>query len=262
MTDESPPQQTPEFEFLDRSAQETAFLYQDPWRVLRIQSDLVQGMETMARALEGRKKVVTIFGSTRKHESDEIYQDARRVCCLLAERGFDVVTGGGPGIMEAANRGTKEGNGLSIGLNIHLPHEQKPNAYLDAVYECKYFFVRKMMFAKYSHGFVIFPGGFGTLDELFESLTLIQTGRLADFPVILFGSEYWSPLLNWLRDFTLQRGYIDSVDFGRLGLTDDPETVARWLDEAYEGTCRYVDGNETTRSRESPAKGNTPDTGE
>jgi len=262
MTDQSQPPQTPEFEFLDRSAQETAFLYQDPWRVLRIQSDLVQGMETMARALEGRQKVVTIFGSTRKHEADEIYQDARRVCRLLAERGFDVVTGGGPGIMEAANRGTKEGDGLSIGLNIHLPREQKPNPYLDAVYECKYFFVRKMMFAKYSHGFVIFPGGFGTLDELFESLTLIQTGRLADFPVILFGSEYWSPLLNWLQDFTLQRGYIDSVDVGRLGLTDDPETVVRWLDEAYEGTCRYVDGNETARSHEQQGEGQQPSSGE
>ena len=148
MTDKLPLRPTPEFEFLDRTAQETAFLYKDPWRVLRIQSDLVQSMETMVRALEGRKKVITIFGSTRKNETDEIYQDARHVCRLLAERGFDVVTGGGPGIMEAANRGTKEGNGLSIGLNIHLPREQKPNSYLDATYESKYFFVRKMMFVK------------------------------------------------------------------------------------------------------------------
>ncbi|MBD3672319.1 MAG: TIGR00730 family Rossman fold protein [Planctomycetaceae bacterium] len=239
MTEPSSSRETPEFEFLDRSVQETGFLYEDPWRVLRIQSDLVQGMETLVRALEKSKKVVTIFGSTRKNEDDKIYQQTREVCRHLAVQGFDVVTGGGPGIMEAANRGTQEGNGLSVGLNIHLPHEQKPNAYLDHSYECKYFFVRKMMFVKYSHGFVIFPGGFGTLDELFEALTLIQTGRIADFPVILFGSDYWQPLLDWLRDFTFNRGYIDSVDIGRLGVTDDPETVVRWLEEAYVGKCHY-----------------------
>lgn len=232
MREGAKPPETPEFEFLDRSAQRTAFLREDPWRVLRIQSDLVQSMETMVRALEGARKVVTVFGSTRTLESDPVYQHARSVCKLLAERGFAVVSGGGPGIMEAANRGAQEGGGISVGLNIHLPLEQKPNPFLDASYECKYFFVRKMMFAKYAHGFVIFPGGFGTLDELFESLTLIQTGRLANFPVILFSSEYWTPLLDWLQNVTLRQGYIDHLDFHLIRVTDDPDEVAHWLDEA------------------------------
>ena len=164
------PAETPEFEFLDRSAQRTAFLREDPWRVLRIQSDMVQSMETMARALEGSRKVVTVFGSTRTAESSDIYKNARRTCKLLAQNGFAVVSGGGPGIMEAASRGAEEGGGLSVGLNIHLPARAKAESpFSMSVYECKYFFVRKMMFVKYAHGFVIFPGGFGTLDELFEA---------------------------------------------------------------------------------------------
>lgn len=231
MREGSKTQETPEFEFLDRRAQRTAFLREDPWRVLRIQSDLVQSMEMMVRALEGCRKVITIFGSTRAVETDTVYQHARHTCKLLAERGFAIVSGGGPGLMEAANRGAQEGGGVSVGLNIHLPHEQNPNPFLDASYECKYFFVRKMMFAKYAHGFVIFPGGFGTLDELFESLTLIQTGRLADFPVILFDTEYWSPLLDWLKNMSLRRGYIHNLDFSLLRATDDPDQIACWLDE-------------------------------
>ncbi len=258
MDDVSQPAVTPEFEFLDRSAQRTAFLHEDPWRVLRIQSDLVQSMETMIRALEGSRKVVTIFGSTRKTESDDVYQRARHVCHLLAKHGFAIVSGGGPGIMEAASRGAQEGGGLSVGLNIHLPKEQKPNPFLDAWYECKYFFVRKMMFAKYAHGFVIFPGGFGTLDELFESLTLIQTGRLADFPVILFGCTYWTPLLQWLRDSSLAHGYIDSMDLSRIGMTDDPETVARWLDESYAGPCHFNGGVEAILQRLHAPKEDDP----
>lgn len=232
---------TPDFEFLDRSIRKMHFLYDDPWRVLRIQSDLIQSVETMARALEGSEKVIAVFGSSRKDESDQYYQLARTTCRLLAEARFAIVTGGGPGMMEAANRGAREGGGLSIGMNIHLAHEQKPNRFLDAQHECMYFFVRKMMFAKYAHGFIIFPGGYGTMDELFESLTLIQTGKLANFPVILFGTRYWTPLINWMRNTMSAEGCIGEEDLRRLALTDDPTTAARWLEDASRGEC-HLDG--------------------
>ena len=158
MTDSSTsqPRITADFEFLDRTKRKVEFLYEDPWRVLRIQSDLIQSVETMARALENSERVVAVFGSARKAATDVYCDQARETCRLLAKSGFAVVTGGGPGIMEAANHGAQEGGGLSIGMNIHLQHEQQPNAYLDAQHECMYFFVRKMMFAKYAHGLVIF----------------------------------------------------------------------------------------------------------
>ena len=221
---------TPDFEFLDSSApQPPAFVFEDPWRVLRIQSDAVQSIETMARALEGWNRVVAVFGSARLPESDSYYQLARETCRLLGEKRFAIITGGGPGIMEAANRGAREGGSLSIGLNIQLPREQTMNPYLDVSYTCHYFFVRKMMFTKYARGFVIFPGGFGTLDELFESLTLIQTEKLADFPVVLAGSDYWTPLLDWLRDRMLDRGCIDDKDLDRFSVIDDPAEIAETL---------------------------------
>ncbi len=232
---------TPDFDFLDKTKQRTAFLDEDPWRVLRIQSDLIHGVETMARALAGWNRVVAVFGSSRKHEGDRYYELAKVTCRLLAERGFAIITGGGPGIMEAANRGAKEGGTLSIGLNIHLPQEQEFNPYVDVAYECRYFFVRKMMFAKYAHGFVIFPGGFGTMDELFESLTLIQTGKVANFPVILFGSDYWMPLVHWLRDKMLAEGCIVESELGLLGLTDEPAAVANWMEECEQDKC-YMNG--------------------
>ena len=136
----------------------------------------------------------------------------------------------------------REGGGLSIGMNIQLHHEQQPNPYLDAHHECMYFFVRKMMFAKYAHGFIIFPGGYGTMDELFEALTLIQTGKLENFPVILFGRRYWEPLVMWLRDVMLAHGCIDPADLQRIALTDDPATAARWLEEASQGRCHLNGG--------------------
>jgi len=241
MPSEHSARHTPDFDFLDRTRQRTAFLNEDPWRVLRIQSDLIQSMETMARALADWDRVVAVFGSSRMREEDRYYQSARETCRLLAERRFAIVTGGGPGIMAAANRGAREGGTLSIGLNIHLPIGQDFNPYLDVAYECRYFFVRKMMFAKYAHGFVIFPGGFGTLDELFESLTLIQTGRLANFPVILFGSDYWRPFVHWLRDKVLSEGCIDEGDLRLLALTDEPATVADWMEECEEDRC-YMNG--------------------
>ncbi len=231
----------PDFEFFDRTSRRVEFLHEDPWRVFRIQSDLIQSVETMARALEDSEHVVAVFGSARLPESDQYCAHARDVCRQLGRKGFTIVTGGGPGIMEAANRGAQEGGGLSIGMNIHLHHEQQPNPYLDAQHECMYFFVRKMMFAKYAHGFVIFPGGYGTMDELFEALTLIQTDKLADFPVILFGSRYWQPLVDWMRDSMLAEGCISRRDLERIALTDSVETAVRWLHDASQGCC-HLDG--------------------
>lgn len=245
MTSSSPePRSCPnaDFEFLDRTMRGVEFLYKDPWRVMRIQSDLIQSVETMAKALQDREQVVAVFGSARLKETDRYYQDARLTCRLLGENGFTVVTGGGPGIMEAANRGVQEGGGHSVGMNIHLHREQQPNPFLDAQHTCMYFFVRKMMFAKYSHGFLIFPGGFGTLDELFEALTLIQTQKLENFPVILFGSDYWLPMIHWLRDRMLNEGCISLDDLRLIALTDDAETAARWLIEANQGLSQLNGG--------------------
>ncbi len=260
MTDRLPadPRRNPDFEFLDRTMRRVEFLYEDPWRVLRIQSDLIQSVETMARALEGCERVVAVFGSARLPESDEYYQMARTTCRMLSENGFAIVTGGGPSLMEAANRGAREGGGISIGMNIQLRHEQLPNPYLDAHHECMYFFVRKMMFAKYAHGFIIFPGGYGTLDELFEALTLIQTGKLENFPVVLFGHNYSAPLVQWMRDVMLARGCIDDEDLTRIALTDDPATAVRWLQEANLGQCHMNGGvaasfacSEATRDKDA-----------
>ena len=231
-----PTPEHPDFEFLDSSARRPiSFVYEDPWRVLRIQSDMIQGIEAMTRALEGRRRAVTVFGSARLPESDESYQLARQTTRMLGERGFAVITGGGSGIMEAANRGAREAASLSIGLNIKLPHEQALNAYCDASYRCRYFFVRKMLFAKYSRAFLIFPGGFGTLDELFESLTLIQTGKLYGFSVVLVGSEYWSPMVNWLTNTVRNKGCIDDDDAQRFRVMDDAAEIAAWLDERIDG---------------------------
>ncbi len=223
--------ENPDFEFLDSSKRRpTSFLYEDPWRVLRIESDMIQGIEQMTRALNGRRRAITVFGSARLPESDPFYEAARETARLLGERGFAIITGGGPGIMEAANRGAREAGALSVGLNIELPSEQSLNAYCDASYQCHYFFVRKMLFVKYARGFVIFPGGFGTLDELFESLTLIQTGKLAQFPVVLVGSEYWSPIADWLLNSAGKKGCVDEGDLKRFRIMDESEEIADWLD--------------------------------
>ena len=226
----------PDLDFLDSSVRRPiSFLHEDPWRVFRIQSDMIQSIETMTRALDGRHRSVAVFGSARLPETDPSYQLARETCRLLGERGFAIITGGGPGIMEAANRGARDAASLSIGLNIELPHEQTLNPYCDESYTCRYFFVRKMMFAKYSRGFVIFPGGFGTLDELFESLTLIQTGKLAQFPVVLVGTDYWQPIVDWLKNTVQERGCIDDHDAGRFHVLDDPAEIAEWLDQTVDG---------------------------
>ena len=224
-------QPTPDFEFLDSSVRPgTGFLREDPWRVFRMQSDTIQGIDVMARALEGIPRSVAVFGSARLLPVDPDYVLARETCRRLGECGFATITGGGPGVMEAANRGARDAGALSIGLNIDLPHEQILNAYCDVSYKCRYFFVRKMLFAKYSRAFVIFAGGYGTLDELFEALTLIQTERLAGFPVVLVGSAYWRPLVSWLRSTMYARGCISEVDLNRFILVDSPEEVVATLD--------------------------------
>jgi uncharacterized protein (TIGR00730 family) len=190
----------------------------DPWRVLRIMGEFVEGFDTLGDVFDG----VSVFGSARTREPDADYQAAREVGRLLAAEGVPVITGGGPGIMEAANRGCHEAGGLSIGCSIELPFEQGANAYLSRNVNFRFFFVRKTMFVKYAAAFVVFPGGFGTLDELFEALTLIQTGKVKDFPVVLFGSAYWEGLVGWLRDTVAQVGKIDEDDLLRFHLTDDP----------------------------------------
>src|SRR5436190_15288261 len=171
------------------------FLHTDTWRVFRIMGEFVQGFEELAHVTSG----VAVFGSARTRPDHPEYQAAVETGALLARAGHSVITGGGPGIMEAANRGAFEAGGNSVGCNIELPHEQSSNPYLTVSIKFRYFFVRKMMFVKYSNAFIIFPGGFGTLDELFEALTLIQTRKIHNFPVILFGSAYWKEMLDWLR---------------------------------------------------------------
>jgi uncharacterized protein (TIGR00730 family) len=197
------------------------FLDSDPWRSLRILSEFVDGFDALAAV----GPAVSVFGSARTAPDNPWYESARKLGGALAEAGYAVITGGGPGIMEAANRGCQEAGGLSIGCNIELPHEQGLNPYVDLGVEFRYFFARKTMFVKYADAFVIMPGGFGTLDELFESLTLIQTGKVRDFPVVLVGSDYWRGLLDWLREVQLPAGAISPGDLDLLKLTDDPEEV-------------------------------------
>jgi uncharacterized protein (TIGR00730 family) len=200
-----------------------AFLDTDPWRALRILSEFVEGFDAMAKV----GPAVTMFGSARTTPNSPLYKLARTIGRRLAEAGYAVITGGGPGIMEAANRGCREGGGLSVGCNIELPHEQGLNAYVDLGIEFRYFFARKVMFVKYADAFVILPGGFGTLDELFESLTLIQTRKVRNFPIVLVGTAYWAGLLDWIRDTLLAKRAIDEPDLALLQLTDDPDEVVR-----------------------------------
>jgi uncharacterized protein (TIGR00730 family) len=197
------------------------FTHTDPWRVFRIMGEFVEGFDELATLTRG----ISIFGSARSKPDDEDYKAAQETAGLLAAAGFAVITGGGPGIMEAANRGAFDAGGLSIGCNIELPFEQKPNPYQTRSLKFKYFFVRKMMFVKYSLGFIIFPGGFGTFDELFEALTLIQTHKIRNFPVVLFGTSYWNGLLEWLRQVVLPGGKISELDFKIFHLTDSPAEV-------------------------------------
>ena len=214
---------TEDQKLLERRPEAPAFLDTDPWRALRILSEFVDGFDAMARV----GPAVTVFGSARTRPDEPVYELARTIGRKLAEAGYAVITGGGPGTMEAANRGCQEGGGLSVGCNIELPREQGLNAYVDLGVEFRYFFARKTMFVKYADGFVILPGGFGTLDELFEALTLIQTGKVRHFPVVLVGSAYWAGLLDWIRETLLAAGAVSPDDLALVQITDDPDEVIR-----------------------------------
>ena len=205
------------------------FLHSDPWRVLRILGEFVDGFDALARV----GSAVTVFGSARTKPDSPHYALAREVGGLLAQRGFGVITGGGPGIMEAANRGASEAGGMSIGCTIELPHEQSVNDYVNLAIAFRYFFVRKTMFVKYSEAFVVFPGGFGTLDELFELVTLIQTGKVQRQPVVLYGTEFWSDLLTWARGRLASDGLVSPEDLDLLIVSDDTDEI-----------CELVTGGE------------------
>jgi uncharacterized protein (TIGR00730 family) len=208
-------------EHLFKSPPPGAFTHSDTWRVLRIMGEFVDGFDELATLSRG----VVIFGSARTPPDSPYYAAARETAALLARANFAVITGGGPGIMEAANRGAFEAGGQSVGCNIELPFEQKANPYQTKSLTFDYFFVRKTMFVKYSEAFVIFPGGYGTLDELFEALTLIQTRKIKDFPVVLFGSKYWEGMIGWVRETLLAEGAISEPDLALLHLTDSPAQV-------------------------------------
>lgn len=198
-----------------------AFTHADQWRVLRILGEFVEGFDALAEM----GPAITMFGSARTGEDDPMYEAARTTASLLAETGFAVITGGGPGIMEAANRGAADADGESVGVGIDLPFEQGVNDYVTLPLEFNYFFVRKTMLAKYASGFVFFPGGFGTLDELFEAVTLIQTGKMDTMPVVLFGPEYWSGLQTWIIECLQKNGMISPGDEALMQITDDPHEV-------------------------------------
>ena len=218
---------------LDRSAhgadRRSAEFVKEPWRIFRILSEFVDGIDEMRDV----KPAVSIFGSARTPRSHANYRAARKLARDLARRGFSIVTGGGPGIMEAANRGAKDGGGRSIGLNINLPHEQKPNPHQDVALHFRYFFVRKFHFVKHSTAFVNFPGGFGTMDEMFEALTLIQTEKVRELPVVLIGKRYWSGLVEWIQQTMLLQRNVSHGDLDLFHVTDDLEEAADLIETCW-----------------------------
>jgi len=217
----------------------------DTWRVFRIMAELVEGFE----ALNGIGPGVTIFGSARLKPDSIYYNKCLKVAETLGKDGFAIISGGGPGIMEAANKGARDANGVSVGLNIELPMEQMPNHFQDIRLEFRYFFVRKLMFVKYAVGYVIFPGGYGTMDELFEALTLIQTKKIRSFPVVLVGKEYWAGLLDWLRKTVLAAGNIDPHDLDLMHVVDEPEEVCAIINKRYKDRVSRFHQDRRDRAR-------------
>jgi uncharacterized protein (TIGR00730 family) len=205
------------------------WVHTDPWRVLRIQAEFVEGFGLLAEL----GPAVSIFGSARMARGTAEYEKAERIAAGLAEVGYSVITGGGPGIMEAANKGATEGGGVSVGLGIELPREQGLNEYVDIGLEFRYFFVRKTVFIKYSQAFVVMPGGFGTMDELFEAVTLVETGKITRFPIVLVGSSYWGGLITWLREKVLEEGKISAGDLDLLTVVDSAEEVVEAITTAH-----------------------------
>ncbi len=223
--------------------EKASFTHTDPWRVMRITGEFVEGFD----ALADLGTAVTIFGSARTKPGEAHYETAVEVARLLGKAGYAIITGGGPGIMEAGNKGAKEAGALSIGLNIELPFEQHLNPYVDLSVDFRYFFVRKMMLVKYAQGFVIFPGGFGTMDELFESLTLIQTGKVANFPVVLYDSAYWGGLLDWLRGTMETQGKISPGDTDLMMVTDSAEEATQFIIRTREEANWRLEQEESSR---------------
>jgi uncharacterized protein (TIGR00730 family) len=205
------------------------FTHEDPWRIFRIMGEFVDGFEVLSQV----GKAISIFGSSRLKPSDKFYKIAEQISYLLAKEGYAIITGGGPGVMEAANKGAKRAKGLSIGLNIQIPLEQKPNPYVGTLLNFHYFFCRKVMFVKYAKAFVILPGGFGTLDELFESLNLIQTERIGKFPVVMVGSDYWKGLIDWIKNTAVKKNCISSEELKIFSVVDKPEEVVREIRKFY-----------------------------
>jgi uncharacterized protein (TIGR00730 family) len=227
---EQVPDTTTDQRLLD-SRGSAAWLHTDPWRVLRIQSEFVEGFGTLAEL----GPAVSVFGSARTSGEDPTYRAAEQLGRRLAESGLAVITGGGPGIMEAANKGAAEAGGVSVGLGIELPFESGLNAHVNLGINFRYFFARKTMFVKYAQGFVVMPGGFGTLDELFEALTLVQTQKVTSFPVVLFGSAYWQGLLDWFADTAMAHGSVAQSDLDLLQLTDDLDEAAALVQAGHAG---------------------------
>lgn len=206
------------------------FNREDTWRIFRIMSEFVEGFEVLSEV----GKAVSIFGSARTKPGTKYYEQAEEVAYLLAKAGYAVITGSGPGLMEAANRGARRARGSSVGLNIQLPMEQKPNKYVDLLLDFRYFFVRKVMFVKYAKAFVIMPGGFGTLDEFFEALNLIQTERIPTFPVVLYNREYWAGMVDWLHKTVVRRGHVGREEMNIFTLVDKPQAVVNAVKKFYE----------------------------
>ncbi len=202
-----------------------ALSIEESWRIFRIMAEFVESIETLSEV----KNAVTIFGSARTLPDDPYYRMTEHIAGRLAEKGFSVITGGGPGIMEAGNKGAVEAGGISVGMNIRLPYEQKPNIFANIPVDFKYFFIRKVMFVKYSAAYVIMPGGYGTLDELFEALTLIQTNRIRRFPVVLIGREFWGGLVDWLKKTLLAERKISDDDLDIFQVIDDPEEAVKYI---------------------------------
>jgi uncharacterized protein (TIGR00730 family) len=225
------------------TAHEVAFTRTDPWRVLRIMSEFVEGFDALAEL----GPAITIFGSARTPRQSPEYEAATETARLLGKAGFGIITGGGPGIMEAANRGARAAGARSVGLNIELPFEQAVNPFVDVKREFRYFFVRKTMLVKYAQGFVIFPGGFGTVDELFEAATLLQTGKIRDFPIVLYGSEYWGGLVDWMRTRMQADGKIAPADLSLLHLADTPREVCQLI-------IRCAAGHPKQKAKEAAAR--------
>ncbi|GAA4812366.1 TIGR00730 family Rossman fold protein [Tomitella cavernea] len=224
---------TPEQRLLDHRGPGD-WVHTDPWRVLRIHSEFIEGFGALAEL----PRAVSIFGSARVGETSETYRDTRRLAGKFVDAGYAVITGGGPGVMEAGNRGATDADGLSVGLGIELPHEQGMNRWVELGLNFRYFFTRKTMFVKYSQAFVCMPGGFGTLDELSEALTLVQTGKITRFPIVLVGSAFWEGLVSWLREVLVAEGMIDPVDLDLIHVTDSLDDAVRFVVEAH----RELDG--------------------